>query len=130
MSSLFDGLDGASDDEIRGLMRDVTRAQADRVQEVGKGASKLRIRLKRSPKGPLRGFEPEIININDDVEVTVRLPGYMVAEIQGNIELELREALREHLRAKGIWAQPRFLMDVAARTMRARNQFTRRSRLG
>ena len=129
MGSLFDGLDGVSDAEIQRLMRDVARAQAGPVTRSGEGPKKLEIRLPKRPKGKPGVFEPEILNINDDVEVTVKLPGYMVAEIAGNADLEIREALREHLRARGVWAQPRFLMDVTARKMRAKNQFTRRSRL-
>jgi hypothetical protein len=134
MSLMDDPLEGASEAEIQAMLGGLARVKAIPVSGPMVEAKKLRPKMKLGKPSPIKVFEPEIVSINDDVTISVRLPGYMVAglaDLGDNIDLGVREAVREHLRRKGImWAYPSFLIRVEANAMRAKDLFIRRSRLG
>lgn len=85
---------------------------------------------------------PERGGLNRDIEVTVRIPAYLVAGLMKEsrrepIDWVVREAVKEYLVKRGqTWWQPRFMavlraqeIEAANRQVSARNRFTRRKGL-
>lgn len=115
---MYDDLDDRSDAEIQALIRQLTYSQPKRIP-VDRGLlPKLRIGSKPGLTAPFeRGFE----NLNADIEITVKLPAYLVAGlmIEGELSDVLRIAGRDLLNARGkTWWHSRLSSVVAARNLR------------
>lgn len=135
MSVLDPGGD-LSDAEIQAALVSLRKVGTGQVPRVRKTHIKIKNRPKQGKVHPLE--VPKGLGLNSEIEVTVRLPAYLVAGVLSetglagtkaegpHLDSVVREALKEWLYKRGkTWWQPRFLSVVKARELEARERFTR-----
>lgn len=137
MVGVFDDLDGTSKADLEALVGSLSDLGPAPVRRSDRRPKKIRNARKRGFKG--FRFEPTYVDgvgLNQTLEVTVRLPAYLVAGARAEPEgLDgfVREAVRDLLVKRGkTWWQPRFMSALKAKEIEAAlkrvDRFTSQSR--
>jgi hypothetical protein len=133
VGSLEDDLDNLTKAQIEALVAQPTAQRITKVHPADQRKAKLAPAQKKPIRRSKRVFEPELVSINDDMVVEVKIPAYQVAVMRDTpegLDAYVRMAVRDRLLRDGIkWAYPRFLMALEGNNMLAKIRFTARSRL-